>query len=558
MGGARVSLRSAVAPDPNPGGAEGILHFAVPALPECPAYAHFARGALLPGQSAFSVSSSPAKARAEAVGQIVLAHRALSPGAFLGMGPSPLGASAHAVCRALEPVLPRDGTPELLVGWTGRTPGEVNVLAALQRVRARLTLRRLPLPEDAPGRWVAAALTLPGPAVHLETHAYGPGLGTATSWAFDRLLRAVYEWTFVGTSVAQLPLPAWAPGGGVPGVPWAEEPADDESFLASVRAWRADVQTRELPGPDGLGGVYLAWARLTAGEGPTGCDEEFTWAHPSPPRETELAPCPTTLAPLSRLYHLNSTIASVYRTADFMRAPETIGAETLTLNAQPYRTYPFATQRYTLPDVRQQRTRPLEECVLNRRSSLPLTRQVLPACELAHLLYFSCGVTAQLPSRTGALHAVRAAPSGGGLYPVDVFVLARQVDGVGRGAYYYHPGVHRLDSVNLEVDFAEVAARTAHPERVSRAAALIVLAASLGRNQWKYRERGYRLVWLDAGHIAQNVLLAATGLGRLGHPLMGFVDGYFDRLLGLDGVQEVTLYVLMIGTPGRPPPVTGA
>ena len=63
----------------------------------------------------------------------------------------------------------------------------------------------------------------------------------------------------------------------------------------------------------------------------------------------------------------------------------------------------------------------------------------------------------------------------------------------------------------------------------------------------KYGERGYRFMLLEAGHIAQNALLAANALGLGACPFGGFIDDDLDRLLGIDGLDEVSLYLIGVG-----------
>ena len=80
-------------------------------------------------------------------------------------------------------------------------------------------------------------------------------------------------------------------------------------------------------------------------------------------------------------------------------------------------------------------------------------------------------------------------------------------------------------------------------------AALLLVAAVFGRTRFKYGLRGYRFALLEAGHVGQNVLLAATALGLAAVPLGGYYDRRTDEFLGLDGVNESTLYTVAVGCP---------
>jgi SagB-type dehydrogenase family enzyme len=82
---------------------------------------------------------------------------------------------------------------------------------------------------------------------------------------------------------------------------------------------------------------------------------------------------------------------------------------------------------------------------------------------------------------------------------------------------------------------------------LEEAACVFVLTAIVERSKWKYRERAYRYIYMDAGHIGQNFYLAAAGL-NLGCCTVGaFFDGEVDRLIGADGVEEVSIYLGAVG-----------
>jgi SagB-type dehydrogenase family enzyme len=79
------------------------------------------------------------------------------------------------------------------------------------------------------------------------------------------------------------------------------------------------------------------------------------------------------------------------------------------------------------------------------------------------------------------------------------------------------------------------------------ASIVIFVTAIFERSTFKYGERGYRFVLLEAGHVAQNVSLAATGLGLGAINIGGYFDRDMDRVLGLDGVRHSTVYLVAIG-----------
>ncbi len=194
----------------------------------------------------------------------------------------------------------------------------------------------------------------------------------------------------------------------------------------------------------------------------------------------------------------------------------------------------------------------LWDAIEERGSARTFSEGALAADELAALLRAAYGVTHSLDS-AGGEHTLplRAVPSGGALYPLEVFVVALRVAGLAPGLYHFDPLRAALETVRLGVDPEEAARLSTYPEIASSCAALLLLAAVFGRTRFKYGQRGYRFALLEAGHVGQNLLLAATGLELASVPLGGFYDRRVDEFLGLDGVDESAVYMLAVGRPGR-------
>lgn len=194
---------------------------------------------------------------------------------------------------------------------------------------------------------------------------------------------------------------------------------------------------------------------------------------------------------------------------------------------------------------------PLWTAIDERSSTRQFGAGALAPDELATLLASAYGVTHALGSDDGARTLpLRAAPSGGALYPLEVYVAALRVDGLTEGLYHFDPLRAALETVRTGAGPEEVAALSTYPEIVSGCAVLVLVAAVFGRTRFKYGLRGYRFALLEAGHVGQNLVLAATGLGLGAVPLGGFYDRRTDAFLGLDGVNQSTLYTIAVGRPG--------
>ena len=156
-------------------------------------------------------------------------------------------------------------------------------------------------------------------------------------------------------------------------------------------------------------------------------------------------------------------------------------------------------------------------------------------------------------------------PSGGGLYPLELYVLARHVTGLTSGVFHYSAISHAAEPVReFSLPDRFLSELFLGQPYVAAAAAIVVVTAVVERSLWKYGDRGYRYILLEAGHAAQNLNLAATALGLGTFNLGGFFDADLAGLLGLDEEFEVPLYGIAIGMPAsedrmelRQPPAWG-
>lgn len=191
---------------------------------------------------------------------------------------------------------------------------------------------------------------------------------------------------------------------------------------------------------------------------------------------------------------------------------------------------------------------PLWEAIEARRSQRAFGGEPLAGGELSALLHAGYGVTGVLESPDGVRTLpLRAVPSGGALYPLELYAAALRVDGLEPGLYHFDPLRAGLEAIRVGLAPEELAALSTYPQIVSACGALVLVAAIFGRMRFKYGLRGYRFALLEAGHVGQNLVLAATALGLGSVPLGGFYDRPTDEFLGLDGVNESTLYMVAIG-----------
>ncbi len=208
-----------------------------------------------------------------------------------------------------------------------------------------------------------------------------------------------------------------------------------------------------------------------------------------------------------------------------------------------YKKYPGA-KIIRLPPPGSPVRSPFAEIVSRRRSVRQYSSRSLRLEEIAFLLWASTGI-----QRKEEGHEFRTVPSAGALYPIDTYVIAHRVEGVECGVYHYGVHGHLLEEVGVG-DFRNDLERAAlFQEFCSEAAAAFLWTAVFPRAKWKYRQRAYRYVYLDAGHIAQNLALAAVGLGLGSCQVAAFFDDEMNALLGVDGKKESVIYMSAVGHP---------
>ena len=192
----------------------------------------------------------------------------------------------------------------------------------------------------------------------------------------------------------------------------------------------------------------------------------------------------------------------------------------------------------TLPKLRYESATSVEQALLKRRSVREFRDVPLPLDDLGKLLWAAQGVT----DRAG----FRTAPSAGALYPLEVYAVAGNVQGLPTGLYQYIPRGHTLLRV-ADGDTRPALGHVAYDQpSIAEAPAVLALCAVYERVTGKYGERGLRYVHMEAGHVAQNVYLQAVSL-RLGTVVLGAFDetGVKD-VLKLDR-QEEPLYLMPVG-----------
>ena len=182
------------------------------------------------------------------------------------------------------------------------------------------------------------------------------------------------------------------------------------------------------------------------------------------------------------------------------------------------------------------------EAIVSRRSTRTYAPTPLGLPELSRVLQLAAGISAD---RWG--NARRTAPSSGALYPVEIYPVVHNVEGLERGVYHYAYRPHGLELVRAADLRQRVVEQGLMQEFLGQCGAVIFLTQILARMRPKYQDRSYRYGLVEVGHVGQNLYLAATSMGLGACGVGAFMDDDINAMLGVDGTEEAAIYLVAIG-----------
>lgn len=210
-----------------------------------------------------------------------------------------------------------------------------------------------------------------------------------------------------------------------------------------------------------------------------------------------------------------------------------------------YKKYPDA-KKIELPSPIVQGGPGLWELLRTRRSVRAYTRDSISLENLSQILWATQGLTASIGE-----YKLRTAPSAGALYPIETYLLINRVEDLEPGLYHYDVELHQLDVLKLGDYSREVRTGALDQQMAERACVVFIWSAIFQRSKWKYLQRAYRYIFLDAAHIAQNLALAVEGIGLGSCQIGALYDDYLNELLDLDIAEESVIYLSSIGRPSK-------
>jgi SagB-type dehydrogenase family enzyme len=182
--------------------------------------------------------------------------------------------------------------------------------------------------------------------------------------------------------------------------------------------------------------------------------------------------------------------------------------------------------------------------ISNRVSVRIYSDKSLSLNELSYLLWCTQGVK-EVTKRPATLRTV---PSAGARHAFETFILVNRVDDLKVGLYRYLALKHRLQEVNIEDEVSEMVTKACLDQRfISRSAVTFIWTAVAYRMMWRYQERGYRYMHLDAGHVCQNLYLAGEAIDVGVCAIAAFDDDSLAKVIGVDGNEQFPIYVAACG-----------
>jgi len=142
----------------------------------------------------------------------------------------------------------------------------------------------------------------------------------------------------------------------------------------------------------------------------------------------------------------------------------------------------------------------------------------------------------------------RNVPSAGGRHAFETYLLVNRVNGLEPGLYRYLAFSQGLLAIETSPDMADGIMEACLRQTIVRDSAVtFIWSCVIYRMAWRYSERAYRLVHLDAGHVCQNLYLAAEQLNCGACAIGAFDDELMAGLLGIDGLEEFVIYCATVG-----------
>jgi len=189
------------------------------------------------------------------------------------------------------------------------------------------------------------------------------------------------------------------------------------------------------------------------------------------------------------------------------------------------------------------------DVIRERRSRREYSAGSFSLEELSYLLWATQGISKIDRDDKGKVVAqYRTVPSGGARHPFETYLFINRVAGVAPGLYRYLPLEHQLLVIREDNSLAKQVTESCYGQAFTgNSAVVFVWAAIPYRTEWHYGSIAQKLVAVDAGHVCQNLYLAAESIHGGACAVLGYNQSRMDKLIGLDGKDEFVIYLAAVG-----------
>ncbi|MBN1348486.1 SagB/ThcOx family dehydrogenase [candidate division KSB1 bacterium] len=186
---------------------------------------------------------------------------------------------------------------------------------------------------------------------------------------------------------------------------------------------------------------------------------------------------------------------------------------------------------------------PLPRIIESRASRRDYSNGVFSQHELSFLLWATQGV-----KKSTAGYTLRTVPSAGARHPLETYLAINRVENLLPGLFHYLPISHKIYQIKEDSSFSHKLALACLEQEIFRTCAVaFIWTAVIERSRWKYQQRAFRYIYLDAGHVCQNLYLACETLGAGCCAVAAFDDDAVNQLLDLDVNEAFVIYLATVG-----------
>lgn len=237
--------------------------------------------------------------------------------------------------------------------------------------------------------------------------------------------------------------------------------------------------------------------------------------------------------PLSRKFHLSTNILNFN---DVTNTPKSKWPSEW--KKVSYKAYPRL-KNVQLPGVVKLKTS-FFSVLLKRKSTRKFSKQPLPGTKFSTIMYYTAGIN-YIDQKIKRFY-----PSGGARYPLEVYPLIFSVNGIKPGLYHYHVKTNSLELLQSPISKINVF-KQFNQSWLKNSSVLLLITAVFDRTENKYKNRGYRHILTEYGHMAQNTYLIGSSLNVGVCSIGGFVDMGLNKIIDIDGIDESVIGVIALG-----------